>query len=224
MLRKLTFKEASDKIAAVRGSDAERRVIVDTIVSNIIERDRDLLLALADKEPEPGLPEGKQGPTPPPRRKRSSVPAKPALSAEETVEAIPVSKAPSTRKKSTSKKRTLMGLIEEAGDRITRNDWKDAKPGVLVGAYARGHYLVHNKILPTELEKETEFLGACSAAARAARKLGSVANGYALVKWTWERERDRLSRNPDKVFRMGWRIQFSDSTINDFLADRRRRK
>lgn len=139
---------------------------------------------------------------------------------EPTVEAVPVDGGPKKkRKKSTSKKRVLEKLIDDSLEHIRSGSWEGAKPSILVGVYARGHYLTYGELMPTELEKEPEFLGACSAAAKVVRQLGdSVPRAYAFVKWSWERERERLAKNPERVFRMGWRIQFSSSLVNDYLA------
>lgn len=106
--------------------------------------------------------------------------------------------------------------------RAKSGDWEGADSRTLLGLYAWCHRSVYG-VEPIELRSIGEFRIAARAALRVLHShfADDVAQCAIFIRWSWKREKERAAwaaREKKDRNRMGWRLQFSDRQVTDFLA------
>jgi len=124
-------------------------------------------------------------------------------------------------------KTTIKRVSEEIHKFIEVGDWKPASPYHLIALVAFCHESVYG-IADSELQNPQRFgLAGHVCKTFVEREFNNdITQAVVFIKWSWDRERKRESwrvQNGKAGFRLGWRLQFSDSLLTDYRLDQRRR-
>lgn len=157
-------------------------------------------------------------------RRQQPVSMPPASSALDSFLADPAKSERIPGAKREKPKTALHTAMLSAEMRAKSGEWDDAEQRTLVGLYAVCHRNVYG-VIPVELENPAEFSMASRAAATIlhTRFDDDVPATAIFIRWLWKREKERVewarTQKRDRN-RMGWRMQFSDRAVGDFLVAR----